>query len=288
MKLNAQAVRTQELDPGKSEAIFFDDEIPGFGLRLRKHGSRTFVFQYKLGTKQRRMALGKATVDRLAEVRKTADKLYARVKHFADDPAADKAEAKAGAAKTFKAATADYLDKRNPDIKDKHGKPREGVMRPRSFRNLQRHLMRDAKSLHQLQLTKIKRADIAAVLNAASRDCGGPTANRVRTSLMSFFGWAVEQSLVETNPVIGTGVNKEKTRDRVLLPAELRAIWAALPDDHYGAIMKLLALTGQRADEIASLCWSEIHGNIDCVAERAHEEQPPACRAVVTGRARYH
>ena len=97
MKLNVQAVRTQELDPGKSEAIFFDDEIPGFGLRLRKHGSRTFIFQYKLGTKQRRMALGKATVDRLAEVRKTADKLYARVKHFADDPAADKAEAKAAA-----------------------------------------------------------------------------------------------------------------------------------------------------------------------------------------------
>jgi integrase len=274
MKLNAHAIRTQQLDPDKSEAIFFDDELAGFGLRLRKHGSRSFVFQYKLGAKQRRMSLGIATALNVAAVRKSAERLHARVK-LGEDPAADKAEAKAGAAKTFKAATADYLDKRNPDIKDKHGKPREGVMRSRSFRNLKRHLLRDAKPLHQLQLAKIKRADIAPVLTATSRDCGAPTANRVRTSLMSFFGWAVEQSLAETNPVIGTSLNKETSRDRVLLPAELRAIWAALPDDHFGSIMKLLALTGQRADEIASLGWSEIHGNMIVLPkERTKNSRP--------------
>jgi hypothetical protein len=53
-------VRTAELQLGKSEAIFFDDDIPGFGLRVRAGGSRTFVFQYKLGAKHRRMALGAA------------------------------------------------------------------------------------------------------------------------------------------------------------------------------------------------------------------------------------
>jgi integrase len=35
-------------------------------------------------------------------------------------------------------------------------------------------------------------------------------------------------------------------------------IWNAAGDDHFGAIVKLLALTGQRADEIASLRWSEV------------------------------
>ncbi|HZC55485.1 MAG TPA: Arm DNA-binding domain-containing protein, partial [Xanthobacteraceae bacterium] len=61
MKLTTVTVRTQALPAGKSEAIFFDDDIPGFGLRIRDGGSRRFVFQYKLSTKQRRMALGKAT-----------------------------------------------------------------------------------------------------------------------------------------------------------------------------------------------------------------------------------
>ena len=121
-------------------------------------------------------------------------------------------------------------------------------MRPRSFRNLQRHLMRDAKSLHQLQLTKIKRADIAAVLNAASRDCGGPTANRVRTSLMSFFGWAVEQSLVETNPVIGTGVNEDKKpATECCCRPNFARYGPPSPTTHDGAIVKPLGFTGYSA-----------------------------------------
>ena len=64
MKLTATTVKTVELGRGKTEVILFDDDIPGFGLRLREGGSKNFVFQYKLGGrggKHRRMALGKAT-----------------------------------------------------------------------------------------------------------------------------------------------------------------------------------------------------------------------------------
>jgi hypothetical protein len=101
MRLTANNVRTEELPDGKSEQIFFDDDIPGFGLRVREGGSRTFVFQYRLGPKQRRMALGKATPATLIETRKAAAKLYARVQ-LGEDPADEKAEAKRQAAETFK------------------------------------------------------------------------------------------------------------------------------------------------------------------------------------------
>ena len=79
-KLTATTVRTEELPKGKSEQIFFDDDIPGFGLRLREGGSKSFVFQYKLGPRNHRMSLGKATPATLTEMRKTAAKLYARVR----------------------------------------------------------------------------------------------------------------------------------------------------------------------------------------------------------------
>src|SRR5215467_12473168 len=72
MKLTATTVRSARLERGKSEAIFFDDEIPGLGLRIREGGSRSFIFQYKLGDKHRRMALGKATALNLIEIRKLA------------------------------------------------------------------------------------------------------------------------------------------------------------------------------------------------------------------------
>jgi integrase len=51
----------------------------------------------------------------------------------------------------------------------------------------------------------------------------------------------------------------EKSRDRVLSLPELKAIWDACRDDDYGDILRLLILTGQRANEIAALRWDEVH-----------------------------
>lgn len=54
----AATVATLSLPPGKHEAIFFDDEVPGFGVRLRAAGSRTWIVQYRIGSKNRRITLG--------------------------------------------------------------------------------------------------------------------------------------------------------------------------------------------------------------------------------------
>lgn len=247
MKLTGTAVRRQALAAGKAEAIYFDDELPGFGLRLRERGSRTFVFQYRLGAKQRRMALGEATALNVGDVRRTAEKLYARVK-LGEDPASDKAEAKVKATQTFAVTVAQFLNTLKP--------PR---YRPRAYREIERHLTKHAKNLNELQVAKITKADIAGILTATAKNSGAVTANRTRTSLSTFFSWAMGQALAENNPVLGTAKNKENSRDRVLTPPELRAIWKALETDTYGAIVKLLALTGQRENEIGSLRWSEIH-----------------------------
>ena len=80
MKLTAKNVQTERLPKGKGEAIIFDDVIPGLGLRLREGGSRSLIFQYKLGAKQRRLTLGAVAAVDFAETRKKAQKLYARVK----------------------------------------------------------------------------------------------------------------------------------------------------------------------------------------------------------------
>lgn len=227
MKLTAAIVRSAGITPGKSEAIFFDDDVPGFGLRIREAGSRSFVFQYKLGTKQRRMALGTATALNFAATRKTAEQLYARVK-LGQDPASDKNQAQKQAAETFIVAANQFL------------KARESKLRKRTLAEMKRHLTTHAKALHELQLAKITRRDIAAVIVAVTNNTSALTGNRVRTSLSTFFAWCLQHGLVEHNPVIGTERHKEQSRDRVLAPAELRAIWNSLADDHYGSIVKLL------------------------------------------------
>jgi len=49
------------LPPGKSDAIYFDDKIPGFGVRLRAGGPQTWIYRLKFGPAQQRMGLGKVS-----------------------------------------------------------------------------------------------------------------------------------------------------------------------------------------------------------------------------------
>ena len=58
MNLTEQKASTLKLEPGQTDRIEFDDAIPGFGIRLREGGSRTWIFQYKFGDKHRRIKLG--------------------------------------------------------------------------------------------------------------------------------------------------------------------------------------------------------------------------------------
>ena len=76
------------------------------------------------------------------------------------------------------------------------------------------------------------------------------------------YAWAIQEGMAEFNPVTGTSRAPEKSRDRVLSATEINVIWNALRDDQFGAIIKLLALTGARANEIAALRWDEVHDNM--------------------------
>src|SRR5262249_49837842 len=91
MKLTAKTIRALHLCAGKRDQIEFDDDVPGFGLRLREGGSRTWIFQYKVGTKQRRLVLGKGTELTAGKARDIARDLHAKVR-LGGDPAGEKAE----------------------------------------------------------------------------------------------------------------------------------------------------------------------------------------------------
>jgi integrase len=121
------------------------------------------------------------------------------------------------------------------------------------------------------------------------------SANRLRATLAAMFAWAMVEGLAERNPVITTRKREEKSRDRVLTDAELKVIWDALADNAYGSIIKILMLTGMRANEVARLRWSEIdfdRGVISLSAERVkngHAHQVPmsgAVRAILEARPR--
>jgi integrase len=251
MKLTtAKKVEGIQLPKGKRDYIQFDDDIPGLGLRIREGGSRTWIFQYRIGSKQRRMVLGSAKSAQLnlAEIRKTASRLHGRVE-LGQDPAMDKETARIEAGNTVGALLHQYLAIRKSD------------WRPRSETEIRRHLTKHARPLHSMPLAAVSQRNVANLLNDIAKYSGDVTANRVRASLATFLGWVIREGirLPEGNVAAYTNKRIEKSRDRVLSDAELKQIWNASPDDYYGAVIRLLMLTGQRFSEIAALRWDEVH-----------------------------
>jgi integrase len=247
MKLTVGAVAALKLPPGKSDIIRFDDVIAGFGIRLRDGGTRCWVFQYKLGNRQRRLTFGDYPAMDVPAARKQAELLHAQAK-LGQDPAHAKAEAKARSAETFEACMRLYLERRRNDKK----------LRPASYREIERHLARNLKPLHGLRIDKLDRRAIALELGRRTTESGPVQSNRTRASLMAFLNWAAGEGLIDANPAAFTNRNPEQSRDRVLADSELAKIWRALPEGDFGDVVKLLALTGQRAREISNLQWDEI------------------------------
>jgi integrase len=276
MKLLQKTVPSLTLPAGKSEHIFFDDDLPGFGIRIRTGGSRNWVFQYKLGTKQRRVTLGSSKALNASKARDKAGEMYAQVR-LGHDPAGQKIEARNRAVETFEAAQKQFLASQKERLKLPHDY--KGRLKPRTYQEIERHLLTHAKPLHNLQLGKISRRTIAVRLTEVATTSGPTAANRVRATLSAFFGWAVREGLVEANPVIGTNRSHENgARNRVLSNDELREIWgASAADDHYSGVVRLLMLTGQRREEIGGLRWREIDlesQQISLPADRTKNHRP--------------
>src|SRR5690348_10394006 len=108
MKLTVKNTASLKMPPGKDDHIEWDDEIPGFGVRLRKGGSRNYIFQYKIGAKQRRMKIGKLGAMDFGKARERAEDIHASV-HLGKDPAGEKADTRAKAHQTFKAVANEFL-----------------------------------------------------------------------------------------------------------------------------------------------------------------------------------
>ncbi len=160
-------------------------------MRLRRgrdgRTGRTFVYQYDFGARTRRMSLGDVTVVSLSTARRAAGELQARVR-LGNDPAGEREDKRTQAGETMAAALKVYLPFKRASV------------RPRSYAEIERHLLKHLKALHPMQLSKIGPPDIAVRLTAIGSDA---VATNVRRSLNTFFVWAMGQGMVDRNPVVG-------------------------------------------------------------------------------------
>jgi integrase len=228
----------------RAEVTYWDDGLPGFGLRCRPNG-RAWVVQWrsKAGVPGKR-TLGAPPQVTLQAARKAAGDLLAAVRTGAD-PSAEKAARKA--AVPVRTLVDAYLV---------HQRER---LRSRSFVECERHLLVHAEPLHGLRADAVTPRDIVRLLDSLS--VGGRTKSMVRASLHAMWVWAIRrQEVPPMNPVAATAKPAEAgSRARVLTEGEVALLWRATGDgSDYSRICRLLLLTGARREEIAALPWAEV------------------------------
>src|SRR5262245_45315316 len=255
MKLTGKAVTALTLPPDKTDVIFFDDELPGFGYRLRQGTGgkllRSWVVQYRRAGGTRRMLIGKGELN-AEQARGEAKKALAKVT-MGLDPQGERASRRDADKNTLRKAVDEFLAVKQREL------------RPRSFVETKRYLVGNQyfKPLHTMPLDTITRRDIAPCIVRIARESGNPAATQARAKLSGFFAWALTMGMVEANPVIGTHEPAQnRSRERVLSDDELAAIWKACADEHgnideFGKIVRLLILTGCRRQEIGGMQWGE-------------------------------
>jgi integrase len=245
MRLTKDVVAALVRPACKADYTEWDDDLPGFGVRMRG-GSKKWDCQYRVNGKQRRESLGDVRKVSLEDARKIARQRFAQVE-LGTDPAAERAQARAQAL-TLGVVISPYLE------------AKQYQLRPNTLKAAVRYFASHWKPLHNRPLDAIKRADVAARLQELVKAHGRTSAARARDNLSALYGWAMKEGLCEANPVMATNDPTEgmTARDRVLADSEIRAVWNACQDDDFGAIIKLLLLTGCRREEIGALKRSEI------------------------------
>jgi integrase len=114
------------------------------------------------------------------------------------------------------------------------------------------------RALHSTPIHRLDRRAIAVELARFTNERGPVQANRTRASLVKFLGWCAGEGFIDSNPATLVNKNAEQSRARVLTLAELGTIWRALPGGDFDDAFKLLALTGQRREEVSQLRWDEV------------------------------
>jgi integrase len=233
----------------EKEIVHWDQTLPGFGLKITPKGRKVFIVLYRVaGSRLRKYTIGPYGRITLHNARIEAQKVLA-ARLEGRDSAMEKLEAR-------RRLTADTVTEVTGLYAKLH------LSQRRSGREVMQIMQRNlvdrvgSRSIHS-----ISKRDVIDLVNAVV-DRGSPVAaNKSLKVVKSFFNWCVGRAIVERSPCEGIRApTVERTRDRVLTDRDLARIIRAARHlgGPYGAIVEVLALTGQRRDEVARMSWDEV------------------------------
>jgi integrase len=267
--------------PQGRDYFLWDDDLPGFGLRVFGSGKKSYVAQYKIGGRggrTRRMSLGLTTKLTADEARRKAGKILGAVSD-GRDPASEREDARK--ALTVAELANLYLAEGKAE---KPNKKASSWAADRS--NIERHIKPllgriIARSLTQTNIARFQR-DVAAGKTKANVktgrhgraivEGGKGTAARSLAVLGALLQFGVGRGQLAANPAKGVRLFKGDKKERFLSEKEVATLADTLTElegealnPMMAAAIRLLMLTGCRKTEILSLRWVYVDAERACL-----------------------
>lgn len=254
-----------------------DPGEPGFGLRLRPSGVKTWLLLTRdRGHRVTMVVLGRYPELGLAKARSEAADKRAQLRQ-GESPADVKRAERAAAKHTVKAVFQAFCEDREA-FRNSH------PYKARTWPQVKRALDRDVvKPWGSRPISEIERPDVARLLTRKTLK-GIYAANRLQAHLSRFFRFAVERGYLTGSPLAGLKRGedrREARRETVLKEEEIKTLMAFLTGDtplplsrgtkasgvivmpaETSATLKdlfqVLLLTAQRLGEVAKLKWEHV------------------------------
>lgn len=272
------------IDQASGESICWDAEVPGFGLRVTKAGTKTFIFRFRTrASAQGNIAIGGYPGMTVEGARKIARTHRVEVDKGGNPSLDRKVKREAATLSDL----ADYYC-------TEYGPSRP--LKPKTIDTARSLLDRYAlPKFGSRKATDITAADVRAMQQAARKGSSLYQANKLVLILSKMFNLGKPLGMTTHNPCEGIERDDEDQRSIYMSEDEVGALLSAC-DDHYDQhaadAVRLLLFTGARLREVLNAEWSQfdLKRNVwtkpssHTKAKRFHRLQlPPEVVRIVSG-----
>ena len=244
----------RDTKPHAKDYIRWDDQVKGLGVRVRVSGTKTYILNYRVAGRERRMTMARTSEISLRAARARAGAVLVSIRAGEGDPLTRRrtAAVKPTVAEGLERFFADYVTARRA----------AGRMTARTaqiYREQARRTIVPALGAHRItDVTPGEVERMVASLPPVSRNRTLALVSRVFT-VFEYWGWRPQQ----TNPCRGIERARETPRDRVLTASEVAALGAALVAREAvcppaACAIRVAALTGLRIGEVLAMQWPDI------------------------------
>jgi integrase len=259
--LTDAAVRKKKPDERKRVEIH---DGRGLYLIIQPTGAKSWAYRYRVGGKSRKLTLGTFPAIDVAQARSLCSAAALKTKAGGDPALEHKSALEAD--DTFERIARLFIERyARPKNRGWQQSARWLGLKPGEGDTLVRNGNGAIAKWGSRKISTIKRADVIHLLDGLV-DKGKPiSANRTLAAVKKLFNWAEGRYGLIGNPCSRMEMpGTETARDRILSDDELVRVWKAAAErdiqsgSHFGSIIRLLILTGQRRSEVAGMKWSEL------------------------------